>query len=121
MKPLYILVLLALLGLMLIACGQGDSPEVDVDATVQAAVQTALAAQPTGTPTPDLQATVLAAVEATMAAHPSLELSAVSASERLHRSYPAPTGLPGFRRYYQKRCYPGCHTYGTPTPDRVHP
>jgi hypothetical protein len=43
---------------------------------------------------------------------------------RAYRSYPAPTGLPGFRKYYQKRCYPGCH-YGesvvTPMPAKVHP
>ncbi|MGQ9599916.1 MAG: hypothetical protein ACUVWZ_10925, partial [Anaerolineae bacterium] len=35
---------------------------------------------------------------------------------RLIRPYPAPTGLPGFRRYYQIRCYPGCHYGPTPTP-----
>lgn len=29
--------------------------------------------------------------------------------ERPYRSYPAPTGQAGFRKYYQKRCYPGCH------------
>lgn len=41
--------------------------------------------------------------------------------ERPYRSYPAPTGYPGFRQYYQKRCYPGCHSYGTPaaTPEAV--
>ena len=38
--------------------------------------------------------------------------TAEASRERLYRSYPAPTGYPGFRRYYQKRCYPGCHTYG---------
>jgi len=40
--------------------------------------------------------------------------------ERLYRSYPAPTGLPGFRRYYQMRCYPGCHSDGDAS-DQVHP
>ena len=35
--------------------------------------------------------------------------------ERPYRPYPAPTGQPGFRKYYQKRCYPGCH-YGSPLP-----
>jgi len=30
--------------------------------------------------------------------------------ERPYRSYPAPTGQAGFRKYYQKRCYPGCHS-----------
>jgi hypothetical protein len=38
---------------------------------------------------------------------------------RFYKSYPAPTGEAGFRKYYQRRCYPGCH-YGeeliTPTP-----
>lgn len=44
-------------------------------------------------------------------------------TERPYRSYPAPTGAPGFRRYYQIRCYPGCHTYpaATPEPTRIHP
>ena len=44
-------------------------------------------------------------------------------AERPYRSYPAPTGSPGFRRYYQIRCYPGCHSYPSATPDatRVHP
>jgi hypothetical protein len=32
---------------------------------------------------------------------------------RFYKSYPAPTGAVGFRKYYQKRCYPGCH-YGNP-------
>jgi len=41
--------------------------------------------------------------------------------ERLYRSYPAPTGQAGFRRYYQIRCYPGCHTGPTPGPAPVHP
>jgi hypothetical protein len=43
---------------------------------------------------------------------------------RAYRSYPAPTGQAGFRLYYQKRCYPGCHYGGiavTPFPTRVHP
>jgi hypothetical protein len=43
---------------------------------------------------------------------------------RAYRSYPAPTGLPGFRKYYQKRCFPGCHygeTVVTPFPAKVHP
>ena len=43
---------------------------------------------------------------------------------RAYRSYPAPTGEAGFRRYYQKRCYPGCH-YGSeivaPVATRIHP
>jgi hypothetical protein len=54
------------------------------------------AAQPTATPTVD--------------------------TARAYRSYPAPTGAPGFRKYYQIRCYPGCHSYSsTPEPARIHP
>ena len=43
---------------------------------------------------------------------------------RFYKSYPAPTGAPGFRKYYQKRCYPGCHTgyeVVTPGPTSVQP
>jgi hypothetical protein len=43
---------------------------------------------------------------------------------RPYRSYPAPTGEAGFRRYYQKRCFPGCHygdTVVTPFPTKIHP
>jgi len=44
------------------------------------------------------------------------------ARERPYRSYPAPTGYPGFRVYYQKRCYPGCHyDSSTAVPTQVHP
>ncbi len=50
-----------------------------------------------------------------------VQAGATPTHERLYRSYPAPTGAAGFRRYYQIRCYPGCHTYGTPVPTRVHP
>jgi len=55
---------------------------------------------------------------------PTATPEVASASERPYRSYPAPTGYPAFRKYYQKRCYPGCHydvTAGTPTPQAVHP
>jgi len=42
--------------------------------------------------------------------------------ERPYRSYPAPTGYTGFRKYYQKRCYPGCHYDSSAAePTRVHP
>jgi hypothetical protein len=44
-------------------------------------------------------------------------LAIEATSERPYRSYPPPTGFPAFRRYYQKRCYPGCHAYPTPTPE----
>lgn len=44
--------------------------------------------------------------------------------DRPYRSYSAPTGVAGFRIYYQMRCYPGCH-YGvdetTPEPTRESP
>jgi hypothetical protein len=71
---------------------------------------------------------LIAAVEATLTAQPTISPAdapkAASIEDRLHRSYPAPTGYPGFRKYYQKRCYPGCHydaAEGTPTPQVVHP
>jgi len=52
------------------------------------------------------------------------EPSATPTRVRAYRSYPTPTGLPGFRKYYQKRCYPGCHSSApvvTPVPSQVHP
>jgi len=119
MKRFCVLSLLLLLALMLFACGQDATPEIDLDATVQAAVQGTQAARPASTPTPDLPATVMAAVEATVSARQLQSASDSSDSERLYRSYPKPTGYPGFRKYYQKRCYPGCH--GDSTPTRVHP
>ena len=119
------LLITAILLIALVGCGQDDASAVDLDATVQAAVEATLAAQPSDTPLPDLSATVLSAVQATIAAQPTSTpqpmLSSATEPERPYRSYPAPTGLPGFRVYYQKRCYPGCHTYGTPAPDAVHP
>jgi hypothetical protein len=125
MRHLGLLLVLSVLFLALVACGQDDSSRVDLDATIQAAVEATLAAQPADTPVPDLNATVLAAVQATIAAQPTSTpqpvLSAATERERPYRSYAAPTGLPGFRLYYQKRCYPGCHSYGTPAPDAVHP
>jgi hypothetical protein len=125
MKYLGLLLVITILFLVLVACGQDDSAAVDLDATIQAAVEATLAAQPADTPPPDLNATVLAAVHATIEAQPTSTpqpvLSAATERERLYRSYPAPTGLPGFRLYYQKRCYPGCHSYGTPAPDAANP
>ena len=124
MKVLYLSAFLAILGTILVACYQNVTPTVDMDATVQAAVKATLAARPTDTPLPDLEATMVAAVEATLAAQPTAYLA--EASDRPYRTYPRPTGYPGFRRYYQKRCYPGCHVPpapGTPTPEvaPVHP
>ena len=88
---------------------------VDLNATVRAAIEATLAAQPTGTPAPDLRATVLSAVDATMTAQPTSTPEPVLISEtdreRPYRSYPEPTGFPGFRLYYQIRCYPGCQRH----------
>jgi hypothetical protein len=120
MRSPWLLSFLAVLTLALSGCDQDDTSAIDIDATVEAAVQATLARpQPTDTPSPDLEATVSAGVEATIAAQQAV--GADQARERPYRNYPAPTGLPGFRLYYQKRCYPGCHTYGTPTPGGVHP
>jgi hypothetical protein len=140
----------ATLILALAACGapvsddESATPTNDLPATVEAAVKATLAAQPTDTPAPDVEATdetdvqatvevavqstVEVAVQSTLAAMPTspptLTVEEAQALQRLHRSYPAPTGYPGFRKYYQKRCYPGCHddsTSGTPTPQVAHP
>ena len=133
MKTMRILVPIAIAILALAACLQSTTPVVeepaeptaDLPLTVQAAVDATLAAQPTDTPAPDLEAMVESAVQATLTAQPSgSEVKAARTSERPYRSYPAPTGYPGFRKYYQKRCYPGCHydtTEGTPTPQVKHP
>ena len=116
------------------ACLADSTPPIDIEATIQSAVEATLSAQPTNTPVPDMQATLVSAVEATLVAQqnaptpttsPSVEPPTVaSASDRPYRSYPAPTGYPAFRKYYQMRCYPGCHygvSAGTPTPHVVHP
>ena len=116
MKRFYLFSLLVIAGLTLVACYQNAEPTIDIDATVQVAVDATLTAQPTSTP-PDTRATVKAAVEATQAAEDTPSMT--SASDRPNRSYPPPTGEAGFRRYYQKRCYPGCHVQSTPTP--AHP
>ena len=128
MKILRLSALLAFTLLAISACVAHSTPAPDLEATIQAAVQSTLDAQPTDTPAPDMQATLVAAVEATLTAQPTHSASdsskVASAGERPYRSYPAPTGYPGFRKYYQKRCYPGCHydaSEGTPTPQAVHP
>jgi hypothetical protein len=100
MKVLYVAGLLVLFALVLAACGiaevSGPAPVAPA-----AAVQVA---EPTVTP-----------------ARASLIEIAVPAATpeptrvRPYRSYPAPTGEAGFRKYYQKRCYPGCH-YGSAAP-----
>ena len=128
MKTLHFGILLAFTLLIVSACVANSTPELNLEATVQAAVQSTLDAQPTDTPAPDMQATLVAAVEATLTAQPPSPAAdapeIASAGERPYRSYPAPTGYPGFRKYYQKRCSPGCHydaAEGTPTPQAVHP
>jgi hypothetical protein len=131
---------------------QSATPTGDLQATVEAAVEATVAAQPTDTPAPEveatketdvqatvesavqstvevaIQSTVEVAIQSTLAAMPTslppLTAEEAQVLQRLHRSYPAPTGYPGFRKYYQKRCYPGCHddgTSGTPTPQVAHP
>jgi hypothetical protein len=109
MKSLYLLGCFLLIGLLLLACNQGDdAPTPDVEATVRVAVE--------ATAQVAVKATVQAATAATtqtMAAQPtSTPEPVLSEDDRLRpfRSYPAPTGEAGFRLYYQKRCYPGCHT-----------
>jgi hypothetical protein len=133
MKVIRYVVPTAIVVLALVACLQSTTPTevppaeptANVPLTVQAAVDATLVAQPTDTPGPDVQATVEVAVQATLTAEASSAAEEVaSARERAYRSYPAPTGFPGFRRYYQKRCYPGCHydaAQGTPTPQATHP
>jgi hypothetical protein len=120
MKYFYVLAVLALIAGILVACGGDDEPEVDVQSTVEAALESTQVAQPSATPQPDLDATVVWSVQATLDARPvntpEADLISNQQEGRPHRSYPAPTGYPGFRRYYQKRCYPGCHTYGDEQP-----
>ncbi len=155
MKRLVLPVLLACLGAVLVACGP-TSPLAPTAPPAPAAgdlpagdVSSANAAPPTATSEPTHErfyrsypAPTGAAgfrryyqkrcypgchdsapiVTPTGAAHDTMvQAGATPTRERLYRSYPAPTGAAGFRRYYQKRCYPGCHTYGTPVPTRVHP
>ena len=149
-QTLIICSIVAALVLVLAACGapaseeKNATPTDDLPATVQAAVEATIAAQPTDTPAPEVEAaddtdvqatveiavqsTVEVAIQSTLAAMPTspptLTAEEARAVQRLHRSYPAPTGYPGFRKYYQKRCYPGCHydsTSGTPTPQVTHP
>jgi hypothetical protein len=124
MKSLYLLGCFLLIALLLIACNQDDkAPTPDVDATVQSAVEATVQAVE-ATAQAAKQAAIQAAVnEAQLAAQPASTPEPVVAvsndgRERHYRSYPAPTGLPGFRLYYQKRCYPGCHTDGI---EQVHP
>lgn len=103
MKKALPLGLLVLLGLALVACGSEDNtlavPETAAPAVVRVAAPSAT--PELGTPEP----VVVEVVAPTDTPEP--------VRERPYRSYPAPTGYPGFRVYYQKRCYPGCHSYPT--------
>jgi hypothetical protein len=120
-----LIVCFLLIALLLIACDRDDEPTPDVAATVQVAAEATAQMAVQATVPVAAEATVQAAVEATLAAQPTSTPEppvlnvANTDSERPYRSYPAPTGYPGFRLYYQKRCYPGCHTYGDS--DQVHP
>jgi hypothetical protein len=89
MKQALLISLFVVLVLALIACFP-NAMSIEVEAPVHMAIKAAL---PTGTPEP--------------------------IRERPNRSYPAPTGYPGFRVYYQKRCYPGCHSYPSATPTSI--
>jgi hypothetical protein len=99
MKPFYLLGILAILIAVLVACGTGDAPQTQQETEPPAAVQ---AESPTNEPPQAEEQSSVAQVSAPLS-------TAEPDEERLHRSYPAPTGYPGFRKYYQKRCYPGCH------------
>jgi hypothetical protein len=103
MRHFHLFGLLALLGLTLVACSPKDTflpePETDVLAMVKVV-------QPTSTTEPEIESPVVVQVtQPTGTSEPP--------RERPYRSYPAPTGYPAFRVCYQKRCYPGCHSYPT--------
>lgn len=105
-------VALLILALGLVACDQSSPPTVGSGDTPQSTPQPSLAP-------PTLSAEEILQIEAQAT---SQALQDEPVEMRAYRSYPAPTGLPGFRRYYQKRCYPGCHSYsGTPVPGQKHP
>ena len=98
--------ILVILVAVVVACGSGDtkSPgDSDAPEVVQASLATSEPSEAPAEPAVVEIAVPLATAEPTR--------------ERLYRSYPAPTGYPGFRVYYQKRCYPGCH-YSSSTSDQ---
>jgi hypothetical protein len=113
-KYLYLLSSLLLIGLLLFACSQDaqPTPTVEVKATAPPpTVEPVATALPTDPPTPT------DTPQPTDTPEPVLQVS--EETDRPFRSYPAPTGYPGFRKYYQKRCYPGCHSYDAS--DQIHP
>jgi hypothetical protein len=101
MRFFYLLGILALLIVALIACGSGDASlprsETELPEVVQAALESPPQQQMAEVPE------VIRVVAPLSTDEP--------ARERPNRSYPAPTGAAGFRKYYQMRCYPGCHSY----------
>ena len=99
MRPFYLLGILAILVAVLVACGMADAQMSQQETEPPAAVQAAL---PTSEPPQAMAESAVVEIAAPLS-------TAEPDQERLHRSYPAPTGYPGFRKYYQKRCYPGCH------------
>ena len=102
MRLFSLLGILAILVVVLVACGAGDEPQSRQETEPPAAAQ---AASPTDEPQPAMDDSSVAKIAAPVS-------TAEPDQERVHRPYPAPTGYPGFRKYYQKRCYPGCH-YGS--------
>ena len=99
MRLFYLLGILTILVAVLVACGTGDAPLNQHEAEASEAMRPALA---TDEPLQTMAESAVAKIAAPVS-------TAEPAQERLYRSYPAPTGYPGFRKYYQKRCYPGCH------------
>jgi hypothetical protein len=101
MRILYLLGVLVILVLALIACGSGAAAPPKPAANLPPAVQAAMV----GLSQPEMAA--MPAVVKVAAPLSTVE----PRQDRPFRSYPAPTGAPGFRKYYQMRCYPGCHSY----------
>lgn len=101
MRTLYLVSILAMLALALIACAAGDASLRPSEAKAPRAVQ---AAPDTGIAAPEIAAAGVIRIVAPLS-------TTEPDRERSYRSYPAPTGRPGFRKYYQIRCYPGCHSY----------
>jgi len=111
MRTFYSLGILATVALVLVACAIDDASQL----TETEHPEVVHIAPDAGIPEPAVAADAVIRVVAPLS-------TAEPERERPYRSYPAPTGYPGFRKYYQIRCYPGCHTYSsTPEPARIHP
>jgi hypothetical protein len=100
MRLFYLLGVLVLLVLALIACRSGGAVPPAPAVNLPEAAQATLVSLP--------QSEMAAAATIKIAAPLS---TAEPRRDRPYRSYPAPTGSAGFRKYYQIRCYPGCHSY----------